>query len=358
MNLFSRRTFMLGTAGTVTMMASGGAQACRISRADRENIWVRAEGVPFPVQEIYPAALDEAVYLAGGFANFGDGLTISDKLHVWSRSAPRDPDALPHPFSCWGIWHELAALPEPRHHPNLVGHGDALYAFGGFRAGNGGAWNMLANTTRYDPASDSWDERAPMPLPYGETVAMSLGDRIHIASGRQPNGSANANWNDHGDRGVHYVYDPASDRWDTGAPNPNPRNSAAGGVIDGRFHIVGGRVVNDGNRAHHEAYDPAEDRWHELAPLPQGQAGLCAAVLNGRLYAMGGEYFANGGGIYPQCWIYDPAADSWDAGPDMLTPRHGLGAVTLGNSIVTIGGATQAGGNGTSDLVEVLYLPI
>ena len=333
MNLFSRRTFMLGTAGTMAMMATP------IVVAQSSNAWRRWPSLPIVAQEIYPCALNGRAYLAGGFTLTDGSFAISNRLFTSNGSA----------------WSELAALPEPRHHPNLVGHGDALYAFGGFRAGNGGAWNMLANTTRYDPASDSWDEGAPMPLPYGETVAMSVGDRIHIATGRQPNGSSNANWNDHGDRGVNYVYDPAADSWDTAAPNPNPRNSAAGGVIDGRFHIVGGRVVNDGNRAHHEAYDPAEDRWHELAPMPQGQAGLCAAVLEGKLYAMGGEYFANGGGVYPQCWIYDPAADSWDAGPDMLTPRHGLGAVTIGDGIVVIGGATQAGGNGTSDLVEVLY---
>lgn len=353
MMVFSRRTFMLGAAGTVATMASGNAEAnnarCVIGQQRNRphpQIWENHSQLSIAIQEIYAAALDDNIYLAGGLYSGDEGLGVSDRVFKW-------PDF--DPLCDFEIWHELAALPEPRHHPNLVGHGDALYAFGGFRAGNGGAWNMLANTTRYDPASDSWDERAPMPLPYGETVAMSLGDHIHVATGRQPNASANANWNDHGDRGVHYVYDPASDSWDTAAPNPNPRNSAAGGVIDGRLHVVGGRMVNDGNRAHHEAYDPVEDRWHELAPLPQGQAGLCAAVHGGKLYAMGGEYFANGGGVYPECWIYDPQTDSWEAGPGMLTPRHGLGAVTIGDGIVIIGGATQAGGNGTSDLVEVLY---
>lgn len=347
MNLFSRRTFMLGTAGTVATLASGAGHAWQA------GAWANWPSLPIVAQEIYPTSLNGRIFVAGGFTRTASGFAISRNGYVLGM--PADNCSGVDTDTCSPTWQSLSPLPEPRHHPNLVGHGEFVYAFGGFRANVDGAWNMIANTTRLSPETLGWTEMSTMPLPYGETVAMSLGDRIHVATGRQPNGSANANWNDHGDRGVHYVYDPASDRWDTAAPNPNPRNSAAGGVIDGRLHVVGGRVVNDGNRAHHEAYDPVEDRWHELAPLPQGQAGLCAAVHGGKLYAMGGEYFANGGGVYPQCWIYDPASDSWEAGPDMFTPRHGLGAVTIGDGIVVIGGATQAGGNGTSDLVEVLY---
>ena len=196
---------------------------------------------------------------------------------------------------------------------------------------------------------------AGMPLPYGETVAVSLPSGIHVATGRQPNRRTNANWRDHGDVGSHYVYDADEDRWRDAAPNPNPRNSAAGGVLNGRLHILGGRAVNGGNLAHHEAYDPSSDSWTPRAPLPQASGGLAAAVVREKLYAFGGEYFgAGGGGVYKECWIYDPQTDDWTAGPDMATPRHGLGGVALDGKVFAIGGATRAGGNGTSDLVEVL----
>jgi N-acetylneuraminic acid mutarotase len=310
------------------------------------DVWMQATSLPVRTQEIYPAVLDGRIYVAGGLSPDagGSGMGILDRAFRWSPDTDRG-----------GSWEEIAALPEPRHHPNLVGHAGSVFAIGGFRAGNGGAWNMIASNTRYDPVSGSWSEAAPLPEPLAETCAVSLGGTIHSATGRQPAGEANAGWPDHTDSGTHFVYDAGEDRWHRAAPNPHPRNSAAGAVLNGRFHIVGGRRVGDGNETRHEAYDPQSDVWHSLAPLPQGQGGLAAATVQGRIYAFGGEYFGpEGGGVYPQLWVYDPRADRWDAGPDMLTPRHGLGGVALDGRIFAIAGATGPSAQGTSARMEVL----
>ncbi|WP_291842882.1 kelch repeat-containing protein [Maricaulis sp.] len=335
----NRRTVLTGLA------ACGLPAPAWAAQQSGETAWQVMAALPRRVQEIYPGLLDGRLYLAGGLEarNGANVDSISDQLFV--QHAPADP-ASP--------WETRAPLPEPRHHPNLVGHDGFVYAIGGFRAGDGGIWEMIPNTTRYELARDEWTEMAPMPTPYAETCAVSLGGLIHVATGRQPDGEANANWPDHGDRGDHLAYDAAADSWSRRAPNPNPRNSAAGVVLDGRFHVVGGRRVNAGNETHHEAYDPVTDAWHRRAPLPQGQGGLAAAVAGGRIHAFGGEYFDNGGGVYPQVWVYDPQADAWQAGPPMLTPRHGLGGVGLDGAIYAIGGASSASGRNTSDLVERL----
>jgi len=359
MAALDRRFVLGGLLAAATTGPAFGAR-CRITRASLDAGWWPRPGLPARVQEIYPTVLDGRIFVAGGLEarNGSDVDAISDKLFVMryqTEAAIGDTETIR--FACDFDWETRASLPEPRHHPNLVGHDGFAYAIGGFRAGDGGIWEMIPNTTRYELASDQWVEMAPMPVPYAETCAVSLGSLIHVATGRQPNGSSNANWPDHGDRGDHFAYDASSDRWTRRAPNPNPRNSAAGTVLDGSFHVVGGRRVNSGNSVHHEAYDPVADAWHTRAPLPQGQGGLAAAVAGGKLYAFGGEYFNNGGGVYPQVWIYDPEADRWEAGPDMLTPRHGLGGVSLGGEIYAIGGASSASGRNTSDLVERLRLP-
>ncbi|MFY0637843.1 Kelch repeat-containing protein [Maricaulis maris] len=318
------------------------------ARQPETAAWQPMAALPRRVQEVYPTGLEGRLYLAGGLeARDGPDVdSVSDQLFIQAD-----------PANAGSSWETRAPLPEPRHHPNLVGHDGFIYGIGGFRAGNGGIWEMLPNTTRYELASDEWVEMAPMPVPYAETCAVSLGGLIHVATGRQPNGASNANWPDHGDRGDHFAYDASGDRWTRRAPNPNPRNSAAGAVLDGQFHVVGGRRVNAGNSDHHEVYDPVADHWESRAPLPQAQGGLAAAVAGGRLVAFGGEYFDNGGGVYPEVWIYDPEADHWEAGPDMLTPRHGLGGVSLGGDIYAIGGASSASGRNTSNLVERLRLP-
>lgn len=307
--------------------------------------WTARASLPVRTQEIYPAVLDGRIYVAGGLSPDagGDGMGILDRAFRWSPDAGAE------------AWEEIAPLPEPRHHPNLVGHAGSVHALGGFRAGNGGAWNMIAANTRYDPATGTWTDAAPLPEPFAETCAVSLGGSIHVATGRQPSGEANANWPDRADSGAHFVYDAAEDRWRRAAPNPNPRNSAAGVALAGRFHVVGGRRVGAGNETRHEAYDPVNDVWHSLAPMPQGQGGLAAAAVRDRIYAFGGEFFGpEGGGVYPQVWIYDPGRDRWDAGPDMLTPRHGLGGVAVDGSVFAIAGATGPSAQGTSAQVEVL----
>ena len=330
----TRRGF---SAGLIAL----GAAAPAFSQQSPGGSWREGAALPIRIQEIYPAILDGRIYVAGGFeARDSDMIdAVSDALFVSTDNLDG--------------WTALAPLPRPRHHPNLVGHAGALYAIGGFRATEAGGWTMIANTTRYDTQANSWSEVAALPRPYGETCAVSLGDLIHVATGRQPNGPANASWNDHGDRSEHYVYDATEDRWRRAAPNPTPRNSAAGAVLNGQFHVVGGRRVNAGNNTEHEAYDPQSDSWHQRAPLPQGQGGLALAALGGKLYAFGGEYFENDGGVYPNCWIYGPQADAWSAGPDMRSPRHGLGGVTLNGEIYAIGGALRVGGNDTSSLVEI-----
>ncbi len=152
---------------------------------------------------------------------------------------------------------------------------------------------------------------------------------------------------------------PGSDAWTTVAPAPTARNSAAGAVLDGKLHVIGGRTVNGGNTPVHEVYDQTEDRWETAAPLPRPQAGprgsggLAAAAMNGRIFVFGGEWFSpSGGGIYDQVWAYDPAADAWSEAGTMPTPRHGLGAIRIAETVYTIAGAAAVGGNQTSAAVE------
>jgi hypothetical protein len=380
MDKLTRRGF---AAGALALGAAGPAWG-RCSRPRRTGMatgWGGAPSLPIALQEIYPAALNNNILVAGGFSPSAGTLDVSDKLFIYSPRIPPPlfaPDAVTVSIGCGEgyQWAEGAPLPEPRHHPNLVSFGDHAFAVGGFSVSPGGRWHMLDLMTRYTPAPywsydlwrmyrdgrrltaedqiDSWSEMTAMPTPYGETVATSLAGNIHVATGRQPRGTRNADWQDHTDSGEHLVYDVTEDRWRRAAPNPHPRNSAAGAVLSGKWHVIGGRRTNGGNLAFHEAYDPSTDTWEERAPLPQGQGGLAAGIHENKILAFGGEYFSNGGGVYANTWEYDPQRDQWAAVDEMLTPRHGLGAVNLTpNTIVSLGGATQAGGVGTSSVVEV-----
>lgn len=324
-----------------------------------QGVWNEGVSLPFPVQEIYPCAHNGAIHLAGGFiAENGRIKGPTDGYHVLKLLPPAARWFSPSEREA-----NRSALPKARHHPHLVSFKNKLVIFAGFESpAPDAAWTMQTSGwvfgevhPRSGPPFYSARSMLPsLPAPCGEAVVAVTGDDVlHLAGGRTPQGEANATWNDHTDSDHHFVLTDLNGEWQSAAPCLTKRNSAAGDVIDGNLHVVGGRTVGGGNVATHEIYDHREDRWRTAAPMPQAQGGLAAAAIDGKLYAFGGEYFDNGGGVYKEAWCYDATPDTWSALPDMPTPRHGLGAVAIDGKIYVIGGALKAGGVETSALVEV-----
>ena len=301
--------------------------------------WTPGASLPFTVQEIYPCLHDERIHLAGGLIAPDGMVTGATDQHVsW---APGE-----------AIWRSEPALWQPLHHPQLISYGGDLWAIGGFARNGDAGWIMQTECRRL--IDGIWLTSTELPVANGESTSAVVGDTLHVCGGRRPSGASNAQWSDHIDTDSHWIKTDPEAPWQAAAPLPTARNSAAGGVIRGHLHVVGGRTVGGGNRASHEVYEVREDRWRSAAPLPQAQGGLAAASLGDRLYAFGGEYFGpDGGGVYPECWVYNPDSDSWDSLPDMPHPRHGLGAVAIDSHIYVIGGALKASGSETSNLVEV-----
>jgi N-acetylneuraminic acid mutarotase len=302
--------------------------------------WSSSLNLPLAVQEIYPALHQDHIHQAGGFIATDGRISGPTTRHFsWAPSEDK--------------WREEVPLPTARHHPHLISFKGQLMAMAGFESQSNDAMWIMQNSGWVLDKENQWQASSELPAPCGEAVMGITGDgRLHIAGGRTPNNAKNASWQDHGDTDHHFVLDNLYGSWEKAAPCLSKRNSAAGDVIDGALHIVGGRQVGGGNVTTHEVYDPKEDRWRNAAPMPQAQGGLAAAALGGKLYVFGGEYFDNGGGVYPESWVYNPSTDKWESLPDMPTPRHGLGAVTLGPDIYVIGGAKQVGGNQTSLVVE------
>jgi len=342
----TRRTAVSGLgAGLLAAACKAAPDAANSPGAGIQQGWSMGDPLTFPVQEIYPCAHDGALHLAGGFVAADGQITgPTDAHHLWR------PDGKG--------WRVSAPLPAARHHPHLISWRGQLWAFGGFESPAPDAiWSMQASGWVFDAARGNWAPAPTLPVPCAEAVMLVDGTGLlRLAGGRSPAGSGNAHWQDQADQTHHFVLDDPAGPWRPAAPCLTARNSAAGAVLDGQLHIVGGRSVAGGNTAAHEVYEATDDRWRTAAPMPQAQGGLAAAEHGGRLYAFGGEFFDNGGGVYSEAWAYDPACDAWTAIEPMPHPRHGLGAATLDGAIHVIGGALKAGGVDTSALVEI-YRP-
>lgn len=330
-------------------LAAGAAVAAAPSVSRAETGWTPRASMAWPTQEIYCAALDGSITVAGGLVRSATGgLHINDRTAIYDAKADR--------------WSEGPRLPQPRHHPMLAAAAGRVWAFGGYDRRDGGEWTAMTDVWAIDRGV--WTQVGQMPERLCETVGLSLDGRVHLITGRSPKGEANGQWNDQGDVATHLVFDAAANRWDKARPAPTARNSAAGAVLDGKLFVAGGRTVDGGGTGRLDRYDPAEDRWDTLAPIPASPAtgrqvggGLAMAEAGGKLVAFGGEWFDRpGGGVFAETWLYDPAHDAWTAGPAMRTPRHGLAAASVDGVVYAIAGGEVASGGKASGLVEALSL--
>lgn len=336
--IMHRRTFLAASAAV--------AAAPAVARAETD--WTPRASMPWPTQEIYCAALDGAITVAGGLVRSASGgLHINDRTGIYDVAADR--------------WSEGPRLPQPRHHPMLAAAAGRVWAFGGYDRRDG-EWTAMTDIWAIDRGV--WAQVGQMPERLCETVGLSLGDRVHLVTGRSPKGEKNGQWNDQGDVATHLIFDAAGNRWETARPVPMARNSAAGVVLDGKLYVAGGRTVEGGGTGRLDRYDPTADSWDTLAPIPTSSAtgkqvggGLAMAEAGGRLVAFGGEWFeGRGGGVFAETWLYDPARDAWSAGPSMRTPRHGLAAACVNGTVYAIGGGEVASGGKASGIVEALSL--
>lgn len=332
----SRRHFLrLGAAGTAVLAT----QPWTWARVASSPSWRSASSLPWATQEVYCTTWNKQIVVAGGLRSGADS---NRQFTTLAGTALFDPST--------DTWTEGPDLPAPRHHIVFGTAEGAVYGFGGF-VGEGLPDGFQFRGDVYAFEGTEWTRVGAMPTPLGETVALSLGDRIHLVTGTLHGAEQE------GDTGTHLVYDAAADAWSEARPAPTARSSATGAVIDGQLYVAGGRTTEDGvtNLGVLERYDPATDEWAELRPLPQPSGGLNGAALDGTLYVFGGEYFDDGGGVYEHAWAYDPTADEWAELPPMPTPRHGLAGAALDGRIFAIGGNTAAGiGAATASTVETL----
>src|SRR5262249_37736163 len=93
----------------------------------------------------------------------------------------------------------------------------------------------------------------------------------------------------------HEAYDPASNRWEHRAPMPTARSGIAAAVLEGRMFVLGGEAPA-GTFNQVQAYDDRSNGWSNHARMPTGRHGLGAAAVAGRVYVVSGGPTPGGSG--------------------------------------------------------------
>ncbi|WP_236025218.1 Kelch repeat-containing protein [Arenibaculum pallidiluteum] len=298
--------------------------------AEQPGRWIERAPLPLPRSEMaWAAERDGRFHLLGGYA---EQRVDRPYHHVYDPASD--------------TWLAAPPLPLGANHVGVAVLGGTLFAIGGFTAQNNTPHDRCFALER---GTQAWRSIAPLPRPTGAIACVAEGGRLHAVGGGIGTGfeaRRSVDW--------HLAYDPAADRWETRAPLPTGRDHTGIVALDGRIHVIGGRVDSFHTNSNlHHAYDPAADRWEMRAPFPTARSGHGAVLYRGRIFCMGGE---GSNRVFGQNEAYDPRTDSWQHFAPMPTPRHGLGAVVLGDFIHVAGGGPVMGGGVQSAVHEAFTL--
>lgn len=257
--------------------------------------WVPLANMPAARQEIASAVLNGKIYVIAGY-----DADVRSTTGVYAYNPATD------------TWTTVAPLPAANNHNAAAVAGGKLYAFAG----------VSRATFVYDEASNSWSFLTNMLHGHSGTPAVGvIDDKIYCVGGETS-------------KVLLEVFDPATNSWTERAPMKVGRNHCAGGVINGKFYVAAGRGVSTSDTAL-EVYDPQTNSWTTLASMPTPRSGVAAGAVNGELYVFGGE----GGGVHQEVEAYNPATNTWRRVQDMPVPRHGMWASVIGNKIYVPAGA-------------------
>jgi N-acetylneuraminic acid mutarotase len=320
-----------GIVGLLALVVSGSAWAA-------EGKWVTLAPFPEPGEELAGATAGGKLYVFQGLRP------------VWI------PKGLVYEYDQGtNTWTKKKPMPHPSHHTAVAEMNGKLYFFGGFVLPASGppAWVPIDDTWEYDPGADAWRALAPMPTKRGAASAAAVNGKLYVIGGAGPfpwdtNQSIHPA-RPHRSLGTVEEYDPASNTWRERSPMPTPRNHAAIGAVKGKIYVIGGRLAAafitafPGNVDLVQEYDPATDRWTPKTPMPTARSAGASAVLNDKIYVAGGEVQTNEYlAAFRAFEAYDPATNSWERLPRMPSPRHGLAAGAVGNRIHLVSGDIQS----------------
>src|SRR5262249_29445398 len=197
-----------------------------------------------------------------------------------------------------GSWASLATMPTARQEVAVAALRGHVWVIGGF----GSTGEPTATAESYDPASNAWTARAPLPVVIHHAAAVTVGERLFVLGGYT---GGRVSWEPSDDL---WEWNEPRGAWEPRPPMPTPRGALAAAVLNGRIHALGGSQRDALNV--HEVYDPATNAWKRANVMPTPRDHLAAVAFRGQLWALGGRTSFLGT-QYANVEIYDAAADAW-----------------------------------------------
>jgi hypothetical protein len=194
-------------------------------------------------------------------------------------------------------WAAKSPMPTARGRLAAVSINGKIYVIGGMDT-----IGVSDKLEEYDPATDIWTTKAPMLTPRENLIAGALNGKIYVIGGLEqpiPGGGWSV---------VNKMeeYDPTTNTWTTKTPMPTARSGLGVGVLNEKIYAIGGWELYSVVSNKVEEYNPVTEIWTTKTPMPTARGGLGMGVLNEKIYAVGGILNGQSSNIVEE---YDPAKD-------------------------------------------------
>jgi N-acetylneuraminic acid mutarotase len=237
-------------------------------------------------------------------------------------------------------WVSKAPMPSARANLGVAVVDGTIYAIGGDAGpdvancdtGTSMTYEVVNSTEAYDPSSNSWISKAPMPTARALFGTAFYQNKIYCIGGYNGGtifiGPETWNWKtEYYDVGANEVYDSATNTWATKASMPTPKYSAATDIVNGEIYVIGGYTMENLGTTDNitQVYDPQTDLWTTKSSAPLPVASSASAVVDNKIYIVGEK--SAGQNVME---IYDPTNDSWSIGKATPTGYWATAAATSG----------------------------
>ena len=291
------------------------------------DTWATKKPMPTPRYYFGIAVCQNKIYVIGGVTDF---IWNSEIGTTWTGvNEAYDP--------LTDTWETMAPMPTNRSSMQTSVVDGKFYIMGGTTGYDQtkSEYTFCATTEAYDPLTNTWETKNPIPTKKQYFVANVVDNKIYCIGGDV----GNNNYTD-----VNEAYDPATDSWTTKASIPIPVSSYSSVVVDKKIYVITTDFFGETNS--NQIYDVKSDTWTSGENLPINISRASVVATTGimapkRIYAIGG-YTVNTTVIaFNTTYVYDPEADVWSSCASMPTSRYGVGVVVIDDVLYAIGGETD-----------------
>lgn len=185
----------------------------------------------------------------------------------------------------------------------------------------------------YDTATDTWETKAPMKTTRISLQANAANDKIYLIGGYAPAHYTTYNFTN---TSLNEAYDPATDSWTTKSPMPIATSGYASAVVDNKIYVFGGFS----NQIYDAKTDTWSQGTPSPTNTAYGAAGATTGVNAAkRIYVLSQDYTFSKPPYVNS--IYDPATATWTLGAPEPTDRKGFSVAVVNDTLYVIGGTTE-----------------